>query len=119
MKPVEFSGLGRTLAARHTHRWPFDRILSVIRSVVRAVAADHAVAHEAAAKAESSRANLAGVRALYLPPPVSALGNTRDGGDLRRDPLRPDPPRVNAATRKVAVDFQSWHTPHAKSAKCR
>ena len=68
MKPIELPGFGANLPARHTHRWPLDRILSVIRSVARALAADHAVAQEAAAKAESSRENLAAVRELYLPP---------------------------------------------------
>jgi hypothetical protein len=112
MKPIEFPGLANTPNVRPTSRWSLDRILSMIRTVARAVAADHALAQIAATKAESSRVNLAEVRALYVPPPAPHRQNDVGG-------LRPDGAQTTRTARKVLVDLQTWGAPFPKSMKYR
>jgi hypothetical protein len=112
MKPFEFSGPGGTRHARQTYGWLIDRIVAAIRSIMRAVANDHALALTAAAKAESSRAKLAGVRALYLSPQPHLPDN--DSGELRSDR-----PRATTTPRSGMVDFQAWSAPLTKSTRYR
>ena len=83
MKQIGFPGLANTPRVRQTSRWPLSRILSMIRAVARALAAEHRLAQIAATKVESSRVNLTEVRALYVPP--AATHRQNDAGSLRPD----------------------------------
>ena len=112
MKRIEFPGLANTSHVRPTSRWSLDRMLSMIRRVARTVAADHALAQTAATKAEMSRANLAEVRALYVPPQEPQRPN--DVGASR-----PDGAQTTRTARKVLADLQAWGTPFPKSMKYR
>jgi hypothetical protein len=112
MKRLDFPGPAPTQHLPSTYRWSLGRFLSVIRAVTRAVAADHALAQAAAAKAESSRANLAEVRALYVTTPA-----TRRQDDVAE--LRPVSAHDTPTARRVLADLPAWGTPFPKSMKYR
>jgi hypothetical protein len=67
VRPTSETDVARTLSLPPTSRQVLERVAARILAIARAVAADHALALRAAAKAASPRRNLIEVRAMYLP----------------------------------------------------
>jgi len=72
--PTSETDVARTLSLPPTSRQILERVPATVLAIARAVAADHALALRAAARATSPRRNLVEVRAMYLP----QLPPTRD-----------------------------------------
>jgi hypothetical protein len=98
---------GRVLASNDPALSIGDHVLSVMRSIGRAVAADHALAQRAAVEAALPCRNLAEVRAMC----VSPLTVQRQ--DDERD-LTPDATPHAPAAKRIQGDRPSWSSPFPK-----
>jgi len=107
MKRTEFPGVANRLYMQQESDWSADHVLSVIRSIGRAVAADHAVAQRAAAKAALPCKNLREIRAMCLAPLASHRQDDEHG-------LAPGGIQHTPAPKKDRPDWPSWSSPFPK-----
>ena len=107
MKRTEIPGMADRLYLQQKSRWSADRILSVMCSIGRAVAADHALAQRATSEAALPCRNLAEIRAMCVAPPAPHRQDDERG-------LTPDATRHTPAARKIQTDWPSWSSPFPK-----
>lgn len=109
MKRTEFPGVANRLHLRKPSRGSLDRILSAICAIVRAVAADHALAQRAAMEAALPRKNLAEMRAMCVTHTRYQQNNERT--------LTPDGAQRAPAARRTQGDWPCWSSPFPKPKK--
>jgi hypothetical protein len=107
MKRIGFFDVANRSNPRQRSNWSANDVLSAIRSIARAVAADHALAQRAATEAALPRKHLARIRAMYVAPIVPDRQ-----GDERE--LAPDGAQRAPAPKKARPDWPGWSSPFPK-----
>ena len=107
MKRTGFFEMASKSRRRQRSGWSANDVLSAIRSVTRAVAADHALAQRATIEAALPRKNLAGIRAMCTAP----LASHRQGDEPQ---LTPTGAQRAPAPKKAQPDWPGWSSPFPK-----